>query len=251
MKRFLAVLIFAALVAAELMAADAWDRKDFQKWSVQDCRKVLRDSPWGRTFNIEKTTMSQVNRDPFGQVPRGAATNTSPSNQEGLIDARVTYWASFRSAKPVREAFARLAQFDAKLDQMNSDQRKSFDERQQKFLTVAFPDKIIIHVSYETNSSDMDRDLALFWQTQTLATLKGQVYLTGPDGDRMEPVEYYVGKGALREFQFAFPRRADGDRDMNKPFSLEFQHPNIIQAQRVYLKFPPPSEMKFEGTVTY
>src|SRR5207302_6546939 len=151
----------------------------------------------------QKTTLRELNRDPFNQRPAPNSPQTTPPpgttslpplpsaqpdvNQEGVVNPRITYHASFRSAKPVRRAFARLSQLDAKFDQMDDAQKKQFEAQQQRFLAATFPEKIIIHITYDTNVIDIDRALANYWQSQTLETLKNTVYLSGPEGLRMPP----------------------------------------------------------------
>jgi hypothetical protein len=267
MKRFVGSLLALGLLVETAVAAEFWTKKPYQNWSVQECHKVLWDSPWGKTHTIQKAALRQLNRDPFSQGPQPSGGplvrpgNTSPNplppaqsdaNQEGVLDPRVTYHASFRSAKPVREAVSRLERLEAKYDQMDEAQKKAFDTRQQKFLAAAFPDKIIVHVTYESNVGETDRALAFYWQSQTAATLKNVVYLSGPDGDRVEPIAYWVGSGAMREFQVAFPRNSNGDPSPDKPLVFEFRHPAIGSdpEERIFLKFPS-SDMKFDGSISY
>jgi hypothetical protein len=254
MKRSVSSLLALGLLVGTAFAAESWAKKAYQDWSVPECHKVLWDSPWGKTYTIQQPVLRQLNRDPFGQSGSGRpGQGTFPSGAalSGVLDPRITYRVSFRSAKPVREAVSRLEELEAKYDQMNDAAKKKFDARQQKFLAAAFPDKIIVHVTYESNVAEIDRALAFYWQSQTAATLRNVAYLSGPDGDLVEPIAYWVGSGGMREFQLAFPRKSDGDLNPNKPLVFEFRHPEIgLGSERIFLRFPT-SDMKFDGSITY
>lgn len=218
MKRIFGCLVLF-LLATALYAADFWVNKPYDKWSAGDCHTMLRNSPWSKTYNIEKTVMRQINRN-LGEM--------RADSEEGTITPSITYYVSFRSASPVRQAAVREARIDAKYDKMDDARKQAMDAQLKKFLDVTFPDKIIVQVSYSSNIVDWDRQLAFYWQSQTLATLKGTVYLSGPDGDRVEPIEYFAGTGARRELQFAFPRNPQAAAQSSvKTLAFEFQHPNI------------------------
>lgn len=221
MKRFLCAALLAMLGVLSLEAGSFWATKPYQKWSAQECRTLLHDSPWSQTYTLQKPVLKELNRN-LGEM------KSLSDNQEGVITPSITYHVSFRSATPVREAFARQAQLDAHYDKLDDAQKKALDAKLSSFLAVTFPDKIVVHVSYSSNVTDLDRQLAFFWQSQTLDTLKGTVFLSGPDGERVEPSEYWVGGGARREFEFAFPRNARvAAENPRKPLAFEFHHPEI------------------------
>ena len=211
--------LFVLLLTTLLYAADFWTNKPYDKWSVQECHTMLRNSPWSKTYNIEKTVMRQVNRS-LGEM--------RSESDEGNLNPSITYYVSFRSSTPVRQAAARQARIDAKYDKMDDAHKQALDAQLKRFLEVSFPDKIIVQVTYGSNVADWDRQLAFYWQSQTVETLKGTIYLSGPDGERIEPIEYFAGTGARRELQFAFPRNPQlAAENPTKPLAFEFQHPNI------------------------
>lgn len=219
MKRLVTCPLLMMLLAATLSAASFWTSKPYQKWSAQECRTLLHDSPWSQTYIIQKPVMKQLNRN-LGEMPS--------DNQEGVITPAITYHVSFRSAMPVRQAAARQAQIDAHYDKLSEAQKKALDEKLASFLAATFADRIIVHIAYSVNVAELDRQFAFYWQSQTLDTLKGAVYLSGPDGERIEPTQYWVGAGARREFEFAFPRHPEvAAENPRKPLTFEFHHPDI------------------------
>ena len=221
MKRVVCGVLSALLPVVALHAASFWAIKPYQKWSAQECRALLHDSPWSQTYIIQKPVLKQLNRN-LGEM------KSLSENQEGVITPAITYHVSFRSAMPVRQAAARQAQLDAHYEKLNDSEKHALDEKLRSFLEVTFPDKIVIHIAYSSNVAEIDRQMAFYWQSQTLDTLKGTVYLSGPDGERVEPTEYWVGAGPRREFQFAFPRHPQvAAENPVKPLTFEFHHPEI------------------------
>lgn len=251
MKRLVSLTFVAVLMAQSALAAEFWEKKQYKDWSEKECRQLLSNSPWARSHTIKKAQLKQLNRDAFGQAPRdpGGPTvrpsyqtpvdampaATSNDNTEGVTEPSVTYQASFRTATPVRQAIVRLGQMDA------------------KYLAQKFDDKIIIQVTYEANVIATDRALANYWQSASLTTLANTVYLTGPDGERVEPIAFWAGKGASREIQFAFPRKPGGGIDMKRSILFEFEHPALGDdpKERITLHYPAVGEMKFDGAVSY
>ena len=245
------VLVAAAIEFA--FASDAWTKKDYHHWSEKECRQVLRDSPWGKTYEVKHTVMRQLNRQPFlnGRDQNPNEKGLPTQNQEGVRDETITYHINFRSALPVRQAFIRSSLLEAHYDDMDDSHRKAADERAARFVSVTFPDKIIVDVTYESNVMDYDRQLAAYWQSRTAPTLREVISLSGPDGDRVPPVEYWVGKGGQREFQVSFPRKGIEDEDLSKPLMLEFTSPvGPDSNQRLVVKFPIEN-MKIDGKVQY
>ena len=248
MKHVSAGLSFL-LLGSLLYAADFWTQKPFEKWSASECHDMLRNSPWSKTHKFQGTTIQQ---------------RTSAGDFEAnTITPNITYYVSFRSATPVRQAVARLARLDAKYDKLDDAGKQALDAKLKKYLEATFPDKIIVQVTYSSNIEDIDRQLAYYWQTQTRESLKGTVYLSGPDGEHVEPIQYYGGTGAEREIQFAFPRNPQAAAgNAATPLAFEFRHPNISekssnvtgtpvrQTTRVYLKFDT-AEMRFQGATSY
>ena len=238
MKRTVTRVLVLLFLTAAAKGADPWQSKPFQTWTAQECRRLLRDSPWARTYNTQFTAMRPVNRLP--------GMGSLPGSGEGVSDLGVTYYVTFRSAIPVRQALVRQAQIEAKYNTLDDVQKKALDEKFKPLLDAAFSDKIVVHVVYGSNIAEWDRQLAYYWRSQTLATLKGTVYLSGPDGDRIEPGDYWVGAGDSRDLEFTFPRHPEvAAQNPNKPLVFEFS-----AGGRVYLRYAT-SLMKYGGAITY
>jgi hypothetical protein len=257
-KKTLAVLALTALGAVGLCADDSWRNTAFDRWSQKDCDRILSNSPWSKSYTAKVPVIVPINRDPFkggsGSRPGGSigsTVSTESAEGEGVHEPGLTYTVSFRTAKPVRQAVARLALIQAHYDELSGQEKIAAETRASNFVAAQFPDKIIVDVKYEANTSDDDRKLAEFWQTQTAATLRSTMSLTGPDGDHLAPVDYWVGKGAQREFQVSFPRKPREQAQYDRPLVFEFVNPaGIDRGKRFVLQFNP-NEMRFDGAITY
>src|SRR2546430_12077951 len=93
-----------------------------------------------------------LNDSPWAQ----SQTFTAPivSKDAGLAGEKELYYrftARFFSARPVREAYVRMARLMNNYDQMAPDQRQEFDKRFQRALNLDVADRVIVAVEYATN----------------------------------------------------------------------------------------------------
>lgn len=237
-------LFLSAQLAMTWAGGEFWTDKPYTKWSEKESKRMLADSPWARTTTLRHTILKLSRRD-FGTMSNVAGEG------EGVSDPEVDYTVYLRTARPVREALVRMAQFEQKYDQMDDGSRKAFDAKWEQFLSTNAGDKVIVQVQYSANTADVDRQLANYWQTQTVETIRDNgAALTGPDGVRMAPVAFWTARGAGREFQMAFPRPKTDGKDA--AISVEFTHPRVTGegATRIYTKFPLKN-MMYGGTLTY
>ncbi len=245
MKRVL--LVFISLIAAAVAVSalsDFWSDKSYDKWSAKDVRRMLTESPWGKTTTLRKPIIQQIHRE-TGQFSNLAGEG------EGVPDPTVQYSVYLRTARPIREALVRQAQIEEKYEEMDEGRRKAFDQRWGSFLAADTSDKIIVQVQYTSNTADVDRQLMNYWQNQTAGTLQDRAVLIWPDGQRWAPVAFWAARGAGREFQLAFPRPKEARED--GAIAFEFLHPAEIKIEggsRIYTKFPL-KELKYGGKTTY
>ncbi len=239
MKRTCAVAVLCLLAVLLAFAADFWTKKPYTQWSRKDVKQLLTDSPWAKTEMLRST---QAVRSP------GAASGNTADAQ---VDPTIVYAVYLRSAQPVREALVRSAQLDQKYDQLDEAGRKEFDAKFAQFLSADLSDKVIFQVSYEANSENIDQQLALFWQKETLESMQKAASLAGPDGKPVAPIAFSPVSGKGRAFQLAFPR-PQGEFAKNAALVLEFVHPDLPgePAKRLHFKFSF-KDMQYRGALTY
>ena len=214
MKKMLCLFLPLLLLTASIAIAgkEFWETKDYKEWAQKDCAKLLIDSPWAQKFELTSV-----------QVMDNSSNKTSTDGQQPFI----RYFIQFRSALPVRQAMVRQGQIANKYESLSAEQKQAFDKQASSLLDGFPADSIVVNVSYATNDSTRDQELARYWQTQTTELLKTQVYLTC--GKTKVPIARYIAsQGGSRSFQFIFPREVDGKSiitPQEKSIKLEFTYP--------------------------
>lgn len=235
MKRIYLVCLVLLVTVSLVLAADFWNSKPYSKWSQSDATRLLTNSPWAKATTMRTARMAAGRR---ASVPAVADAEVEPAIQ---------YVVSIRSATPVRQANVRMAAIARKFDKMDEASKKEFDERWNKYLATNFPDTIVIAVNYESNVPDVDRQLAGYFQAQTLETIKPTTALVLSGGTRLEPTAFASG---AHEMQIGFPRPKDLAPDAW--FSVEFKHPDVAdQPARVINSKFSLKEMVFNGAPAY
>src|SRR5579864_5600807 len=121
-RNVFAVLGILLVTVLTVQAEDFWVKKDWTKWSKDECNKMLQDSPWSKHWGkgevlLSAALPSQQNNNPT-DAARGASGTLGGSNlgttgagQEGAggdSQLELHYYVELRSALPVREAIVRL-----------------------------------------------------------------------------------------------------------------------------------------------
>ena len=241
------ILIFPVLLLislSSLLAADFWEKKTYYEWTNQECTKMLTDSPWAWELKII----------------REASLGSSDSTQGQQY---VSYLVQFQSALPIRQAMVRQAQIASKYDSLSNEQKQAFDKNTEAFLNADYSDKVVVNVAYSTNIQrlneiqNLDMELARTWQSKTMGVLSNSVFLYAGKGDKARLLDFKVGQGAQRSFQFVFPRQVGGKpllSDQDKSLMLEFPYPASdtwkLGDGRGYVEFKV-KKMLVNGTVAY
>lgn len=167
------------------------------EWSKKDAEKLLTSSPWAQT-QVE-TDLSEMFYTPTS--PNRGAPNSSARSQQGALNQEVgvSYNIRFFSARPIRQALARLYQIQRNPDGEELKGLESFANAQ--------PSKVIIvTVTYQSSDGRALGRVMQAFESAITATLKNKAYLERKDGARMFLEEYVPpgrdGFGA----RFIFPR---------------------------------------------
>lgn len=212
------------LAVPVLAVSDFWAKKPYQNWSAEETQRILEESPWATTLTLGGIRSVQ-------STARVPTARTSAGEME--TDPTISYALQFRSAQPIREAQVRSAQLSAHYDKMSPEQKAAFDANASKFLSVTFPDRVIVSVTFHTNVGDYESQLRNYWASQSLAKLSMKVFLNTKT-DRLSLTSYSFKDDT---FQFTFPRPKD--LQPNEKISVEFVHPriNAIGEQRILQEF--------------
>ena len=177
--------------------------KPWTEWSKKDAEKILNDSPWAQTQIATDTsemtyrptiTGTTADRSVSDRTERGAV------NQEVFVKYRIR----FLSAKPIRQAFARMIEIEQKQpDSKLLEQLRTFVDR-------SFDEYIVVAVGFESSDQRFSGPVMQEINSAVASTLKNSTYLERKDGKRLFLMDYRApindGMGA----KFVFPRMVDG-----------------------------------------
>jgi hypothetical protein len=212
-----ALTVMLALVSVAPVIAQK-HKTPWMELPRKDAEKILNESPWSHT-QIDTDT-SEMFYSPTKQgtpsVARSSATTGKVSDQQSVNDNRadrgavnqavnIKYRICFLSAKPVRQAFARM---------VLSSQPKSDDNlltQLQSFVDRDFSPYIVIAVSIEANDQRFSGPIMQDINSANTGSLKNTTYLEREDGKRLFLISYIApiqdGLGA----KFIFPRSENGE----------------------------------------
>ncbi len=230
-------LFLAAVVAAP--KGEFWEKKDYKQWSQKEVTQMLEKSPWAQQFTNQGVGIGGMDLDAMDAA-----------------QPYIKYQVQFRSAQPIRQAIVRQMALNQKYDSLSSEQKQQFDTSAEAFLSADVSNLVVVYITYETNHSEYDRQLARHWQSQTFDLLKHYVYLSSNKGDKVQLANYSVDQGGGRSFQFIFPREVNGnpivDPMKDKSLRLEFNYPVIgnLGNGNAFMEFKL-EKMIFAGNVAY
>jgi len=240
-SRFLLTIVLATAIFAQ----GPWAKKDWKQWSKDDCKKVLEDSPWAQRW-----TQSNAKVADFATRTSGTAGVGSES------ELAVYYVVQFRSARPVREAVVRQVLIANQYDRLEQEKQEAMRKQTDGFLNRSYDDVIVVHVTYGSNVTEYNRDLATFWQTHySEGTVPQDAFLHGSRGQKVVPVRMVSPKGGAQEFELIFPRVVEGKSLLepgDKTITVEFVSPAVggVASSRVFMEFKV-DKMALNGQLIY
>lgn len=216
--------------------SDVWT-----EWSRKDAEKLLTSSPWAQT-QVE-TDLTEMFYSPTS-ANRGAP-NSAGRAQQGATNQEVTlsYHIRFFSARPVRQALARLYQLQ---QQPNAEQMAGLES-----FANAVPEKVIIlTVTYESSDGRTAGRAMQVFESAITTTLKNKVYLERKDGARVFLQEYVPpGKDGFGA-RFVFPRFFQ-ERPFIADDSGEIRfYAELAEAMKLNMRFST-SQMKYNNQLEY
>jgi hypothetical protein len=240
-------LILALLLLTTAITAIAQkESKPWQDWSRKDAEAILNDSPWGKT-QIE-TDISEMTFRPGGAPD----ARTGASNADPLRDARggatnqatnIKYRIRFLSARPVRQAFARVIA----LDQPTEDPKvKAY---MNDFVDRNFEKWIAVTVGFESNDQRFTAPALQAFAGATTDSLKNKTYLERKDGKRLYLHIYQAPSSDGLGAKFIFERIVDERPFLNKE-SGEVRFVSEFAQIKLNMRFKV-SEMTYDGKLEY
>lgn len=216
------LLCAALLIASSVAALSAQQQKPWSEWSKKDVEKTLNDSPWAQTQT--ETDTSEMSYSPtISQTTTArredtriteAARNTESGAKNSPMS--VKYRIRLLSAKPIREAFARMV--------LTSQQSPSpqLTEQLQEFVDRDFSEYVVVAVTVEATDQRYSGPVAQAFNSATADILKNNTYLERKDGKRLFLLDYRAPANDGMGAKFVFARSVDGKSFISDGDSLRF-----------------------------
>lgn len=199
-NRILVLCATLVLIAVPISLTAQWNKKPYTEWSEKDAKKVLENSPWAQT-QVFSDTSNEFKTGP-ARGALGTGDNTSGDYSTHALNIRLR----LLSAKPVRQAFARIVTIMQK-GQMTP----QLDSQLKAFATQDFPDFIIISLDCDDKESKNEfREFKALMDNRTTADLKHNTYITGKGGERVFIEAYQPPKNDNLGAKLIFPRLVNG-----------------------------------------
>lgn len=221
-RRKPAVTICTASVLLVILSSSVvisqWRPGPWVEMPRQNAEKLVSDSPWAQTqvdtdvsemfFSPTRAGTASSSRPtaPSGRLGSQTSINNSRADRGAVNQAvEIKYRICFLSARPVREAFARLVM----LSQRESD--NDLMQRLQSFVQRDFSSYIVIAVTIDSNDQRFLGPVMQQVNSATKGTLKKKAYLERPDGKRLFLSDYHAPVADGLGAKFIFPRRVNGE----------------------------------------
>ncbi len=181
------ILAFTAGVSATKIAEEP-----FFKWSQDKAVEILNASPWAK-------------QETFTQIVGGQG-----SGRSGEKEIYNTFYVRFLSARPIREAYARIQQIYYGYDDMDQDEKLRFEKDQQPNIEMRSSEWIVVSVAFRSNDPNEESDVRRWFQSETVKTLKTKAFLSTPTCSQVEVSAYFPPREESVGAKFVFPRMVDG-----------------------------------------
>jgi len=211
------VVALALLIATSPATIGQSTHGPWMEMAKKDAEKLLNDSPWSQTqidtdtsemfFSPTRAGAASPGRSSVSSSATGQASINNNRADRGAVNqaVEVKYRICFLSAKPIREAMARMviaAQHEPDADLIS---------RLQAFVQRDFSAYIVIAVSVDSTDQRYLGPIMQQINSATSGSLKNKTYLETADGRRLFLTGYQApiadGLGA----KFIFPRRPNGE----------------------------------------
>jgi hypothetical protein len=214
-KPLAALVVWLALIST--VPVHAQKHTSWMELPKKDAEKLLNESPWSHTqvdtdvsemfySPTRAGTPSAARSTTAGQVGDQQSVNNNRADRGAVNQAiNIKYRISFLSARPVRQAFAKM---------ILSSQPRTDDKllsQLQSFVDRDFSPYIVIAVTVDANDKRFSGPIMQAMNSATTGTLKNTTYLERQDGERSFLISYLApiqdGLGA----KFIFPRTEKGE----------------------------------------
>jgi hypothetical protein len=185
--------IYCPLILWLLFAGGGWPQdQGIPKFAMSKAVETLNSSPWAR-------------HETFTRVMGGVGSGVS--GEKEIFD---TFYVRFLSARPVREAFARIQQIHYGYDALSAADRVRFDALIRPGLELDVEKWIVVAVSFRSNDPNEESAARRFFQRETVETLKNKAFLSTEQFPQIPIAAYFPPREEGVGAKFVFPRSING-----------------------------------------
>ncbi|MEK6406565.1 MAG: hypothetical protein AABN34_06340 [Acidobacteriota bacterium] len=235
--RAFVISALALLLASPLAISAQWSKKPYTEWSEKEATKLLNESPWGRTDTF--TDMSKS----FSSGPGANPTaRTTPSADSSVRN--VHFRIRFLSARPVREAFARLIELRQK-----GAIPEQVAARLKAFVVSGFNDFVVVTVDCESEAKTEFQQIQALLNNRTTADLKNSTYLQSGN-NKVFLEEYQSPKSDGLGARLVFPRLVDGKPWLTEASDEIHFYSELSTTYKLDMRYKV-KEMMYQGKLEY
>lgn len=221
--------IFPALIlilfGSTLRSADS----DFRAWTLEEAAEVLNRSSWSQ-------------QETFTRIVGGIG-----SGIQGEKEIYSTYFVRLLSARPIRQAYARIRQIQLGYDALDRVGKARIDADLQRILDLDLAEWIVVSVAFRCNEPREESRIERFFANGTTETNRNRAYLSTSRHPRILLTAYFAPTEPAVGARFVFPRTIGGEpvvgsEDKEVVFELDTPSSNID----LKVAFPV-SELQLDG----
>jgi len=207
-----ALLMFVTIAASAQKANYPW-----MEVPRKDAERILTNSPWSHTqvdtdasemfYSPTRPGTSSVAQSTNKGAVSGQQSINNNRADRGALNEEVhtSYRISFLSARPVRQAFAKIIlSAEREPNEQLANQLQAFVERD-------FSPYVVIAVQVDSTDGRLLGPIMQAINSGTTGTLKNTTYLERQDGKRVFLMQYVAPISDNLGAKFIFPRLVDGE----------------------------------------
>ncbi len=121
-----------------------------------------------------------------------------------------TFFTRLLSARPIREALARVHQIRASYDKLPEAERKKLDSNLQSGLDADMSNWLVLTVTFRSNNIQLEKEVRRFFDKESAESLLDAAFLSTREFSQIRLAAYYPPQGDGVGAKFVFPRLIDG-----------------------------------------
>jgi len=245
-KTVISLLVTLGLLLPLGFASAQKDAKPWVEWSKKDTEKMLNDSPWAQTQTDTDSSQRLYSRTSDLNLSADRVTaGTNARLARGAInqEINVKFQVRFFSARPIRQALAKLMEHDHQTTPEVAAKLRDFAEMKSG-------KSIIVTLTFDSNDRGYFGYIMQALNSAITGMLKNNTYLERGDGQRLFLEEYVPpGKDGFGA-RFIFQREIQGSPFLNPDSGVVRFHAEYPAGLEIDRRFKV-ADMVYQGELEY